>query len=195
MPFFLYLDDRLGAPDNAFPLITDEKEDDDDLHMPQWDDDIRLKPRWKDHFTRGNMSSTIGLLLMALGLLCIFVVLPILSYAGIIFLDNGETPLDQFPYYAPAQPWSFINNKHHPLLQNVRTGLIDPDTPQNAMTKTGINGETFNLVFSDEFNVKNRTFYPGDDAYWTGFNGWYGATQDLEWYDPDALNTGWYLSS
>ena len=27
-------------------------------------------------------------------------------------------------------------------------------------------------------------FYPGDDAYWEAVNLWYGATGDLEWYDP-----------
>ena len=58
------------------------------------------------------------------------------------------------------------------------------------MTRQGINGETLVLVFSDEFNKRNRTFYHGDDPYWFGFEGWYGATQDLEWYDPDAINTG-----
>ena len=50
--FFQFIDDRFGAPGSAFPLMTDQKEDDDDMHMPQWDDDIRLKPKFKDHFTR-----------------------------------------------------------------------------------------------------------------------------------------------
>jgi beta-glucanase (GH16 family) len=45
-------------------------------------------------------------------------------------------------------------------------------------------------VFSDEFNEDNRTFYPGDDPFWTGADIWYGATQDMEWYDPDAITTG-----
>lgn len=44
------------------------------------------------------------------------------------------------------------------------------------------NGEMLNLVFSDEFNNNNRTFYPGDDPFWTAPNIWYGATQDMEWY-------------
>lgn len=45
-------------------------------------------------------------------------------------------------------------------------------------------------MFSDEFNEDNRTFYPGDDPFWTGADIWYGATQDMEWYDPDAITTG-----
>ena len=52
----------LGKPDasNKFPLYIDEKEVDDDMHMPQPDDDVRLKAtfkgdlccqltRWSDH--------------------------------------------------------------------------------------------------------------------------------------------------
>jgi len=33
-----------------------------------------------------------------------------------------------------------------PLLKNQRTGLIDPDTPQSAMTKTSHDGKTLKLV-------------------------------------------------
>lgn len=46
-------------------------------------------------------------------------------------------------------------------------GLIDKDTPQDAYTrKSYINDEEYVLVFSDEFNVDGRTFFPGDDPYW-----------------------------
>ncbi|KAK5175545.1 beta-glucan synthesis-associated protein [Saxophila tyrrhenica] len=157
LAFFQYMDDRLGAPECSFPLITDEKEDDDDMHMPQWDDDIRLKPKLRDHFTREN----------------------IVNYPGVV--DPGPPQPD---------PWNHVNDRLYPLLQNVRHGLIDPDTPDDALRRTGINGDTLELVFSDEFNKPNRTFYHGDDPYWFGFEGWYGATQDLEWYDPDAIDTG-----
>ena len=77
-----------------------------------------------------------------------------------------------------------------PLLKNVRTGLIDPDTPSSAKTRTGENGQGMTLAFSDEFNDPGRTFYDGDDPYWQGMDIWYGVTQDLEWYDPDAITTG-----
>lgn len=41
-------------------------------------------------------------------------------------------------------------------------GLIDPDTPEDAMTRTSyIDGSTMELVFSDEFNTDGRSFYPG----------------------------------
>ena len=191
--FFPYMDDRLGAPAYALPLMTDEEEADDDMHMPQWDDDVRLKPKWRDHFTRDNIVSTFGMAFMVLGLLCVFVVLPVVSYTGTSLIDYYyDTPLDQMPGYGDQDgpAWAHVNNKTYSLMSKIRTGLIDPDTPSDAKTRTSIDGETMNLVFSDEFNKQNRTFYPGDDPFWFGFDGWYGATQDLEWYDPDAINTG-----
>lgn len=70
-------------------------------------------------------------------------------------------------------------------------GVIDPDTPQEARYMTDyMNGNNWKLVFSDEFNVDGRTFYPGDDPYWEGVNLHYWQTGDLEWYDPEALITG-----
>lgn len=192
--FFPYMDDRLGAPIAEFPLYTDAVEDDDDMHMPQWDDDIKLKPHWKDHFSRGNISSTIGMIFMVLGLLTVFIVLPVISFTGTNLIPYSyETPLDQMPGAWDAQDknsWAYVNDREYPLMKNIRTGLIDPDTPDSAMTRKDINGDTMNLVFSDEFNEQNRTFYPGDDPFWFAPDFWYGATMDLEWYDPDAANTG-----
>jgi len=44
---------------------------------------------------------------------------------------------------------------------NGNFGLIDPDTPSSALHyTTHKDGKTWDLVFSDEFNVENRTFYP-----------------------------------
>ncbi|KAG0141546.1 hypothetical protein CROQUDRAFT_685224 [Cronartium quercuum f. sp. fusiforme G11] len=64
-----------------------------------------------------------------------------------------------------------------------RDGLIDPDTPKNARTRRGFDGDEYELVFSDEFNLDGRTFWPGDDPFC-----------DQEWYDPDAAITrGGYL--
>lgn len=48
--------------------------------------------------------------------------------------------------------------------------LIDPDTPESAMRKTGYDGNEWVLVFSDEFNVEGRTFYEGDDPFWTAMD-------------------------
>lgn len=67
--------------------------------------------------------------------------------------------------------------------------LIDSDTPDSAKTRTGFDGEDYELVFSDEFNVEGRTFYAGDDPFWEAVDLWYGATADLEWYDPQQITT------
>ena len=69
-------------------------------------------------------------------------------------------------------------------------GLIDRDTPTEARTKTDyVNGKTWELVFSDEFNVDGRSFYPGDDPYWEAVDLHYWATNNKEWYDPSAITT------
>jgi len=68
--------------------------------------------------------------------------------------------------------------------------LIDPDTPSDAKSTKAADGTNLDLVFSDEFNKDGRTFYPGDDPYFEAVDLWYGVTQDLEWYDPDAVTTG-----
>ncbi|KAF8987327.1 beta-glucan synthesis-associated [Cyathus striatus] len=67
--------------------------------------------------------------------------------------------------------------------------LIDTDTPDEAKTRTGFDGQEYELVFSDEFNVDGRSFYPGDDPFWEAVDLWYGATADLEWYDPQQVTT------
>ena len=43
--------------------------------------------------------------------------------------------------------------------------LIDRDTPESAYTHTSYEtGETWDLVFSDEFNNPGRTFWPGGES-------------------------------
>ena len=69
-------------------------------------------------------------------------------------------------------------------------GLVDKDTPVEVRTKVDyLTGQTWQLVFSDEFNVEGRSFYPGDDPYWEAVDLHYWATGNLEWYDPSAVTT------
>jgi beta-glucanase (GH16 family) len=189
------IDDRLAAPYYekgmaSWPLITDEAEPDDEMHMPQPDDDLRYRTKVKDHFARENIASTLGLILMLVGLSFVFFGLPILSALGVIDYNSiYQTPLDQMSHYPDPEPWAVVNDRKYPLIQNIRRGLIDADTPKSAMTKKGQFGDEYELVFSDEFNDNNRTFYEGDDPYFFAPDIWYGATKDLEWYDPDAVTT------
>lgn len=189
------IDDRLIAPYEekgmaAWPLIGDGAEDDDEMHMPRDDDDIRYKPKLRDHLGRDNLVSTIGLALMLIGLLFIFVALPVMSALGVIEYSSAySVPLSWFPNPYKPEPWAIVNDKTYPFLQNVRVGLIDPDTPKDVKKKKGAYGDEYELVFSDEFNKPNRTFWEGDDPYFFAADFWYGATEDLEWYDPDAVTT------
>ena len=58
-----------------------------------------------------------------------------------------------------------------------RFSLIDKDTPRDVYTKTSpYDGRQLQLVFSDEFNVDGRTFWPGDDPFWEAVDLWY-------WYE------------
>lgn len=70
-------------------------------------------------------------------------------------------------------------------------GLIDEDTPQSAWYTTSRydNKTPMTLVFSDEFNMPGRTFWPGDDPYWEAVNLHYWETNNLEWYHPSAITT------
>ncbi|KAJ7901836.1 beta-glucan synthesis-associated [Mycena olivaceomarginata] len=69
-------------------------------------------------------------------------------------------------------------------------GLIDAETPVEAYTRPSwAGGEDMQLVFSDEFNTDGRTFYPGDDPYWESVSLHYWATNNMEWYDPEAITT------
>lgn len=72
-----------------------------------------------------------------------------------------------------------------------RFSLIDPDTPQDAYSRPSPNdpSQSLELVFSDEFNTDNRTFYPGDDPFWEAVDLHYWETNNLEWYDPASITT------
>ena len=49
---------------------------------------------------------------------------------------------------------------------------IDTETPDSAKTRTGYDGQQYELVFSDEFNTPGRTFYPGEFEFlWFGLRG------------------------
>ena len=194
--FFPYLDDRIGAPSIAehgynFPMYLDEKERDDDFHIPCPDDDVRLKPKFRDYFVRGQLCSLFALILMFIGLIVVFIIFPVLCYVGVVqYHYQYDTPLKELaPSNINAFAWDYVNGRNYSLLHNVRTGLIDSTTPQYAMTRTALDGSQLELVFSDEFNDPGRSFYPGDDPFWTAQDMWYGSTQDLEWYDPDAVTT------
>ncbi|KAL0959642.1 hypothetical protein HGRIS_011344 [Hohenbuehelia grisea] len=78
---------------------------------------------------------------------------------------------------------------HNPVL--VIATKADPDTPYDVYEKASWKDphDVWTLVFSDEFNVEGRSFYPGDDPYWEAADLHYWATNDMEWYDPATVTT------
>ncbi|KAG0141298.1 hypothetical protein CROQUDRAFT_51909 [Cronartium quercuum f. sp. fusiforme G11] len=122
--------------------------------------------------------NAIGLLILATTLVTLFAGYPIISY----FIRHPFGTLGGYNLGG-------INGSGQvPDIQGFR-GLIDVDTPREALTKIGADGKEYQLVFSDEFNQDGRTFWPGDDPYWEAVDLHYWATANLEWYDPDQATT------
>ncbi|GMM34003.1 beta-glucan synthesis-associated protein [Saccharomycopsis crataegensis] len=169
-----------GYPASSFPLHIDEKEPDDYLHNPDPIEDAKY-----DHgrmmFDLKTMDKRsgfglVGLVCLLIGAIMVFVVYPVLTYSGI--LDKS----------APVT-YEILTKYTYPQLSAIRTSLVDPDTPNSALTKTARDGSKWNLAFSDEFNKEGRTFYDGDDQFFLAPDFHYAATNDLEWYDPYASST------
>ncbi|KAK6459568.1 glucan synthase subunit [Scheffersomyces xylosifermentans] len=168
-----------GYPASSFPLYIDEKEDDDYLHNP---DPVYDALYDKNRFIydlrtmdRRSLNGLLGFVGLLIAALLVFILLPVLTFSGI-----GRPTSNSF---------EVLTEYTYPLLSGIRTSLVDPDTPEEARTYTAKDGNKWVLVFSDEFNAEGRTFYEGDDQFFTAVDLHYDATKDLEWYDPDAAST------
>ncbi|KAH9485398.1 GTP-binding protein 1 [Psilocybe cubensis] len=151
------------------------------LDLIESDDDQYISLRERDGFVKGVSARGIGnvgcLLLLIAGLLALFIGYPVVTF-----------------YIPPILDTSISINSTGQVPQMMgNQGLIDTDTPREAYTRNAWNDATteMKLVFSDEFNVDGRSFYPGDDPYWEAvdLHYWYQATNNLEWYDPEAITT------
>ncbi|PLW30291.1 hypothetical protein PCANC_14021 [Puccinia coronata f. sp. avenae] len=113
------------------------------------------------------------------GLVMLFAGWPILSY----FREHTFSDL-----LAGPNGKNLGGYRRAPTIPSFRE-LIDPDTPRSAKSRVGADGEEYELVFSDEFNVDGRTFWKGDDPFWEAADQHYWPTGDREWYDPDGART------
>ncbi|KAF2258744.1 beta-glucan synthesis-associated [Lojkania enalia] len=165
-------------PSAGLLLFPEDVEKDDWLHNP---DPNEKEKRDCDVFTKRGAVNVGALAFLSLGILLLFIGYPILTFVDKL-TEPEITPCTN-------NPLCIAGKENEPHLKNVRIGLVDPTTPDSAKTRTAHDGTKQTLVFSDEFNTDGRTFYDGDDAYFQGVDIWYGATQDLEWYDPDAITT------
>lgn len=169
-----------GLVPYAYDPDTDNvPEEDDYLHEP----DIKDKNEGVGFWSSRGWLNIGALALLIVALLSLFICYPVISY----YQTNART---QELIAENAR----INNPSENLAQPAQTfdmpTLIDDDTPEDAKTRTGWDGQDYVLVFSDEFNTDGRSFYPGDDPYWEAVDLGYWATKDLEWYDPGQVTTG-----
>ncbi|KAF8683192.1 Glycoside hydrolase family 16 protein [Rhizoctonia solani] len=159
-------------------------ETDDELHTPDPQRDKKADKGGSLFTSRG--ATNLGcLLFLILGLVVLFAGYPMITY----FTQKQFSTLGGYNLgginatgQIPIMPGNF--------------GLIDSETPEEAYTRTSIeDGSEWDLVFSDEFNTDGRTFYPGDDPFWEAVDLHYWGTNNLEWYDPEAVTTeGGYLN-
>ncbi|KAI0348522.1 beta-glucan synthesis-associated [Trametopsis cervina] len=155
-----------------------DREPDDELHNPDPRRD-RKNDKGGTIFTARGISNLGCLAILFLGITMLFAGYPLLSH----FLKHPPSSFGGFNIggtnasgQIAAMPGNFA--------------LIDRDTPQSAYTKPDpVFGKKWELVFSDEFNVDGRTFYPGDDPYWEAVDLHYWQTNNMEWYDPAAVTT------
>lgn len=166
-----------GYPASSFPLHLHEKEADDYLHNPDPILDAKYDRQCKKLDRRG-WGSIIALMVLVVGAVMLFVVYPVLTFSGVADHVKFTTKV-----------YEVLTNYQYSTLGAIRTTLVDPDTPKDAMTRTAKDGSDWQLVFSDEFNKEGRTFYDGDDQFWTAQNFHYASTNDLEWYSPQAVTT------
>jgi len=80
------------------------------------------------------------------------------------------------------------NGTTFPTKSGIRV-WVDPDTPQDRYVYTSSRGRQWDLVMSDEFNVANRSFRPGDDHIWTSLEKPDGVNGALELYSHNMTST------
>ncbi|KAJ1309915.1 hypothetical protein OPQ81_006674 [Rhizoctonia solani] len=147
---------------------------DDELHNPAA---LRKLDRQCDLFSGRGWMNVGAIIIICLGLIILFCGYPVIIAFHKPHLLGGGYNLGG------------INGSGQvPDLPNLPS-LIDKDTPDEARTRVGYDGQKYNLVFSDEFNIEGRTFYPGDDPFWEAMDYHYWPTGDLEWYDPAQATT------
>ncbi|KAI5301112.1 hypothetical protein KEM55_002389 [Ascosphaera atra] len=171
-------------PDEGMLVAPEVIEADDYLHNPGPND----KERDFNFWNRRAFWNIGGLFLLLGGVVALFVALPMSTWLK-DSLKKGPTAEELAERDCKSNPLCIMGKDKVPNLKNVRTGLIDPDTPDDVKTKKSADGKEWHLVFSDEFATEGRSFYPQDDPFFQGVDLHYAVTQDLEWYDLDAITT------
>ncbi|TFK56944.1 beta-glucan synthesis-associated protein [Heliocybe sulcata] len=160
-------------------LSPNHPEPDDFLHNPDPKRD-RKNDEGGTIFTTRGISNLGCLAVLCVGLVTLFAGYPMITY----FTKHSLKSFGGFNLGG-------INASGQVPSMSGNWGLIDLDTPKDAYTHVGYADPTqeMQLVFSDEFNVDGRTFYPGDDPYWEAVDLHYWQTNNMEWYSPDSITT------
>ncbi|KAG1705665.1 hypothetical protein DVH05_003366 [Phytophthora capsici] len=91
--------------------------------------------------------------------------------APFVAAKNSTTVDRTYPTRSGIKPW------------------VDPATPLDVHSYTSTRGRKWDLVMSDEFNVANRSFRPGDDHIWTSLEKPDGVNGALELYSHNMTST------
>lgn len=138
-------------PSPGLLLFPEDVEKDDWLHNPDPNDRDREKC---DIFTKRGMANVGGLVVITIGILVLFIGYPVLyGYPPLIFWPKLTTKRTFVRSVTKPTGATCASNPDclsdkFPLLKNQRVGLIDPDTPKSAYTKTSHDGTTLKLVVS-----------------------------------------------
>ncbi|CUA69628.1 Beta-glucan synthesis-associated protein KRE6 [Rhizoctonia solani] len=173
------LSEKYQIGDNPFAYGYGYSEADDELHTPDPKRDKQADKGGSFFTSRGAVN--LGcLVFLIVGLVVLFAGYPLITY----FTQRPFSTLGGYNLGG-------INATGQVPVMSGNFGLIDLDTPSEAYTRVSIDdGSEWDLVFSDEFNTDGRSFYPGDDPFWEAVDLHYWGTNNLEWYDPEAVTTG-----
>lgn len=125
-------------------------DDDDFIHEPGQRNIKIAGTSWRGFFNAAALLAILG------ALVTLFAGYPLISWAR------------------RGKPWSPAHVNATGQVPDISSlpSLIDPDTPTDQLTRTGFDGHDYELVFSDEFNLDGRSFYPGDDPFWEAVDLW-----------------------
>lgn len=164
-------------------FFNDDLDDIDELHGAdrEWDEQ---RPGFKDHWSVRGFTNMSTILLIFLSVLMLFLGYPVLR--SVRTDRNAHNRAQTYGNLSP-EPGTLPEMDGEEFL---RRGLIDPDTPKEAHTRSNFHTKKpMRLVFSDEFNQPGRSFYPGDDPFFQAEDLNYWQTKNLNWYDPDQIYT------
>lgn len=158
-----------STPVGIAPLASDFDDDlDDELHTFSEKDKHTLASPLDISSWRG-WANALGLMVLLAGVVVLF--------AGYPIIQNYQDNHPDFGGKTPGYNLGGINSTGQYPTMGAIMSLIDPDTPQDAHTHQADNGETWDLVFSDEFNEDGRTFWDGDDPFFQAVDLHYWGTK------------------